>query len=207
MARPTSTIYQWCTTLANRVAPSAGAKLLGFAAGDPVPAGVHNSIMGMLSDWVAWLGPRSTSLVLVSGFLPWASLVSSGSGTTIVQNLAGTTVITFSSGSSGFAGFVLPIEGGKLTGVSVVVTAIDVTTGGAGQATIDVVMRGTDGVDAATYSDASITTTGTKVIPVVGTAGTTATRDGLLYVQVQPGSETAHSITISTITLTFAATP
>jgi hypothetical protein len=207
MARPTSTIYQWCTTIANRVAPGASAKSLGFAAGDPVPSGVHNDIMGFLSDWIAWLGPRPTTLVMEPAFLPWVSLVSGGSGCTIVRDLAGPVTITFSSGSSGFAGFVLPVEGGKLTGVSVVVSAIDVTTGGAGTATIDVVMSGSNGTQYATYSDATITTTGTKVIPVVGTAGTTVTRDGFLFMQVQPGTQTAHSITISSFTLTFAATP
>ncbi len=203
MARPTSSIYQWCTTLANRIAPSAGAKLLGFAAGDPVPAGVHNDIMGFLSDWIAWLGPRSTSLLLnAPNFLPWASLGVSGSVVTITPDIAGTVTLAFGTGDTGFAGFVLPIEGGRLTGVTVNVDAIDVTTGGAGQVTVDVVFRGTNGTTYATYSG-PITAIGDTVIPVVGASVATATRDALLFIEVQPGTETAHFVTIDSITLSF----
>lgn len=208
MARPTSTIYRWCTTVANRVAPSAGAKLLGFAAGDPVPSGIHNDLMGFLSDWIAWLGPRPTSLPLSApNFLPWFSLGVSGSAVSITRDFATSSAkFEFSSGNTGQVGLVLPIEGGKLTAVTVDVDAIDVTTGGSGAATVDVVLRGTDGVDYATYTG-SITTTGPASLTVVGTAVATATRDALLYVQIQPGTQSAHYITIGGLTFTFAATP
>lgn len=207
MARPTSTIYQWCTTLANRVAPSASAKLIGFQAGDPVPAGVHNDLMGFLSDWIAWLGPRPTSLPLSApNYLPWTDLGVSGSTVTITRDIAGTVTLAFGSGDSGEAGFFLPIEGGRLTGVSVNVDAIDVTTGGAGQVTVDVALNGTNGTNYATYSG-PVTATGDTVIPVVGASTATATRDAMLFVAVRPGTETAHFVTIDSITLTFAATP
>lgn len=207
MARPTSTIYRWCTNTANRVAASASARISGFVAGDPVPSGVHNSLMGFLSDWVEWLGLRPTSLELPPNYLPWTDLGVSGSVVDVARDIAGPVTLTFASGDSGQAGFVLAIEGGLLTDVDVDVSAIDVSTGGAGQVTVDVALLPADGsAGGGTYSG-PITATGVTAIPVVGTAGATSTRDALLFVAVRPGTEVAHFVTIDSITLTFAATP
>jgi hypothetical protein len=207
MARPATALYRWCTTLLNRVAPSASAKSLGFAAGDPVPAGVHNSVFGVLSDWVDWLTLRPTSLVVLAPYLPWgpAATLMAGTPVTLARTLS-TLRITASAASVGRAICGLPIEGGLLTGVSFEVTGIDVTTGGAGNAVITAVLFDSDGTDVATFSG-NVTATGTATLTASGTPVETQSRDGWIVLTVRPGTEIAHYIELTTITLTFAATP
>lgn len=208
MARPTSTFYRWCTTTANRIAASASARISGFAAGDPVPSGVHNDLMGFLSDWTEWLGTRPATLVLDAlNYAPWTDLGVSGSVVDVARDISGTVTLTFGSGSTGYAGFLLPIEGGLLTDVDIDVSAIDVTTGGAGQVTVEVSLVETDGTAGGALYSGPVTVTGVTAIPVVGSAGTTSTRDALLYVAIRPGTQTAHTVTISSLTLTFDPVP
>jgi len=204
MARPTSTPYAFCTTTANRIAASAAQKLLGFAGGTPVPAGVHNDLFGIVSEWVTWfsglpVANRGTSLWVPLGFLRWNDY---DGDTVISYGIDGeepSVTATLTGGTSGASSAATPMEGGRLTAVGATITV------SAGSHTVTVSLINGDRTVAATFSQTYTTSNdGSVSIPAVGTPAMSVGPCWLVIDVTQAGTD-GDTCTIADLTLTFAA--
>lgn len=128
--RPTSTLYQWCTSILNREPPTTDDKKYGFRAGDPVPPLTINDILGTLSEWAQYLqlsligNVSNQALAFTPGSLVWREV--GGAVTHPALALNGVEVAE-SGGTAGSAQAAFgPITAGGT------IDSVEVTTSGSG---------------------------------------------------------------------------
>jgi hypothetical protein len=116
---PTSTVYRWATNLLNRSAPTDPEKVTGFRGGDPVPPLTVNDILGMLSDWVAYLGNAFANVQVIDhpafSLAPWRA----GTGAAVTLDATYVEVLNTGAGVNNALAISGPMPfGGQLQSVT-----------------------------------------------------------------------------------------
>lgn len=203
---PTSiSAYRWCTTLLNRVAPTAQEQIDGFRGGDPVPPGNLNDLFGVLSDIVAWLryGPFAHSNPIYSaGMLHWLGT----SGANLTWTIGGNGLLEVENDAGGTAqahGVTMVYFGGDCKPPEVTIGAHS-----GGNARVTVTMLTPSGT--AQWEDAAISGTGT--ITLTHSGGTLPDDSGVVYLEgpfrfsvvVEAGGTASDSVRLDAISLDFS---
>lgn len=133
MSFPTSNPFRFATNKLNWTLPTAARIVSGYLGGDPVPAGEHDTLYGILTDWVTWIaGGVSDDLLYPVGFADWQVIQDAGAllySNAVSAPFTGTdpinATVTLKNLSANFLKFrtTVRLKPGKISSATVLVTA------------------------------------------------------------------------------------
>ncbi len=204
MTFPSSNPFRFATNQLNWVIPTAARKLSGYLGGDPVPDGEHDTLFGILTDWVTWLrdvtvAPMEVPIALMhfeavadTGTLTFTELRTIPfTGTDPING-----IIKWTQGAAQFIKFrtTFAIKAGKVTQAKVIVSSLV-----ADDASLSLFIYSSLGALIGTFTNTSVSA-GTMTLS--GTA-VEVDHDSYAIFEVMVGENIANTIAVSRLAITW----